>query len=157
MSHTISCRSEADTVRLGECLATCLPDGTVVGLNGTLGAGKTRLVQAVAAASGIADGIVVSPTFTLCNEYHGQRTIYHMDLYRLADEDEWIELGVEEYFDTPALIFIEWSDRFTSLLPDDRMELQIEVITPTERRVTITAYGQDLAMAADKVVALFTE
>ena len=68
--------SEADTDRLGAALAELLPAGTVVALTGTLGAGKTRLVQAVAAASGIDRLQVTSPTFVLCQTYRGRRTIH---------------------------------------------------------------------------------
>src|SRR5688572_16392277 len=107
---------EADTKRLGAALAAVLPDGTTVALCGTLGAGKTRLVQAVAKACGVT-GEVVSPTFTLCHEYQGERTIYHLDAYRVRDDDEFLQLGVEEYFDSPALTFVEWGDRVINCLP----------------------------------------
>src|SRR5213078_3989368 len=76
--------SLADTDRLGSALADALPDGAVVALCGTLGAGKTRLVQALAAACGIDRSEVVSPTFVLCHEHSGSRTLYHFDVYRLS-------------------------------------------------------------------------
>ena len=76
-----------------------LPDGTTVALCGTLGAGKTRLVQAIAEAAGVDRRDVLSPTFVLIQEYHGRRSIYHIDAYRLRDEDEFLALGPEEYFD----------------------------------------------------------
>ena len=76
-----------------------------------LGAGKTRLVQAVAEASGIDRRTVTSPTFVLVQEYHATRTIYHADAYRLADADEFWQLGLDERFDEPVLVFIEWADR----------------------------------------------
>ena len=85
--------SEADTDRLGAALAGVLPPGTTIALNGTLGAGKTRLVQAIAAACGIDRQDVVSPTFVLCQRYQGDRMIYHLDAYRLHDDDEFRELG----------------------------------------------------------------
>ena len=91
------------------------PDRAVVGLNGPLGAGKTRLVQAVADASGVDRRTVTSPTFVLVQEYHGTRTIYHADAYRLADADEFWQLGLDERFDEPALVFIEWADRVAEL------------------------------------------
>jgi tRNA threonylcarbamoyladenosine biosynthesis protein TsaE len=130
-------RSEADTERLGAALAAALPDGTAVALCGTLGAGKTRLVQAVARASGVAEGEVVSPTFTLCHEYRGRRTIYHLDAYRLRDEDEFLQLGVEEYFDSPALTFVEWGDRVIDCLPRERVEIAIRVAGDTEREFVL--------------------
>jgi tRNA threonylcarbamoyladenosine biosynthesis protein TsaE len=135
---TFLAQNESDTQRLGTALADVLPPGTVVGLIGTLGAGKTRLVQAVAAASGVPPGSVTSPTFVLVNEYTGGRIpIYHFDTYRLKNEDEFVELGPGEYFDSNGLVFIEWADRVASLLPEERIEIEFEVIGETERRVSI--------------------
>src|SRR5205807_476385 len=125
---------EQDTERFGIALAAALPPGTVVALCGTLAAGKTRLVQAVAAACGVPREEVVSPTFVLCQEYQGARTIYHLDAYRMRDEDEFCELGVEELFASDAITFIEWADRVPAALPDDYLQLDIEVTGPTARR-----------------------
>ncbi len=86
---------EAATDRLGSMLAGVLPPGTVVALLGTLGAGKTRLVQAIAAACGVPREDVVSPTFVLCQQYRGKRTINHLDAYRLREVNELRELGIE--------------------------------------------------------------
>lgn len=141
MSYTFQSDSEADTDRLGAALAKALPSGTVIALIGTLGAGKTRLVQAVAMASGISPDSVVSPTFVLIAEYQGQRTIYHFDTYRLRDEDEFIELGPEEYFDSDGLSFVEWADRVEICLPRARVEIQIEVTGETSRQFTLRAVG----------------
>jgi tRNA threonylcarbamoyladenosine biosynthesis protein TsaE len=131
-------QDERDTQRLGAALAEVLSPGTVVGLIGTLGAGKTRLVQAVTAALGVPPGNVTSPTFVLVNEYTGGRLpVYHFDTYRLKDEDEFLELGPGEYFDSNGLVFIEWADRVTELLPSERLEIEIEVTDETERRISI--------------------
>jgi len=131
--------NERDTDRLGAALADVLPPGTLVGLIGTLGAGKTRLVQAVAAALGVPSGSVTSPTFILLNEYtNGRLPIYHFDTYRLKDEDEFLELGPDEYFDSEGLVFVEWADRVAELLPAERMEITLEVIGPNARRITLT-------------------
>ena len=81
---TFHANNEADTGRLGEILAGVLPAGTVVGLVGPLGAGKTRLVQAVAAASGVDVRDVVSPTFVMIREYSGRRPVFHFDAYRIG-------------------------------------------------------------------------
>src|SRR5688500_2638347 len=94
--------SEADTERLGKALASVLPDPAIVALNGTLGAGKTRLVQALAVALGVDRHECISPTFVLIHEYAGRLPIYHFDAYRLRDEDEFLELGAEEYFERPG-------------------------------------------------------
>jgi tRNA threonylcarbamoyladenosine biosynthesis protein TsaE len=129
--------SEADTERLGRALADVLPGGTVVALIGTLGAGKTRLVQAFAAAHGVPRDAATSPTFVLVNEYRGRVPIYHIDAYRLRDEDEFLELGPEEYFDSAGVTFVEWADRVTDCLPAERLEIRCEAVGETVRRFTL--------------------
>lgn len=130
---------ESDTDRLGAALAAMLPAGTTIALSGTLGAGKTRLVQAIAAGLGVARKDVVSPTFVLCQQYEGQRRIYHLDAYRVKDEDEFRELGVEEMFAGDAIVITEWADRVADCLPDNRLAIEIEVTGPTVRRFTLRA------------------
>lgn len=141
MSLIVQLDNEAATRRLGETLAGVLPAGTVVGLSGTLGAGKTRLVQAVAVASGAHLEDVVSPTFVLIHEYQGQRPIYHFDAYRLEDDDAFLELGPEEYFAGSGVTLIEWSDRVARCLPRERIEILLEVTGESSRQATITGYG----------------
>src|SRR4051812_31669148 len=101
---------EQATDRFGAALAAVLPPGTTVALCGTLGAGKTRLVQAMATALGVPRHEVVSPTFVLCQQYRGTLTINHLDAYRLHDEDELCELGIDEMFFADAITVIEWAD-----------------------------------------------
>jgi tRNA threonylcarbamoyladenosine biosynthesis protein TsaE len=133
---TFEARSEHDTERLGAALAAVLPPGTVVGLIGPLGAGKTRLVQAAAKALGVRAGTVTSPTFVLVNEYRGGRMpVYHFDTYRLKDEDEFYALGPEEYFDSSGVTFVEWADRFPDVLPEERIEMRFEAVDDVQRRV----------------------
>ena len=132
---------EAATSALGAALAEALPDGAVVGLCGTLGAGKTRLVQAIAEASGVDRREVVSPTFVLVHEYQGRRPVYHLDAYRVRDEDEFLQLGPEEYFDGDGLTLVEWADRVRGCLPPDRVEIHIELSGPESRRFEIVLLG----------------
>lgn len=135
---TFTANSEQDTDRLGSALASALPPGTVVALIGTLGAGKTRLVQAVAAACGLARETITSPTFVLVNEYRGGcLPIYHFDTYRLKDDDEFLNLGPDEYFDGNGITFVEWADRVANLLPTDRIEVRIDVTAESTRQITI--------------------
>lgn len=132
---------EADTDRLGAVLAANLPDGTVVALHGTLGAGKTRLVQAVAEACGIGRQQVTSPTFVLCQTYRGNRTIHHFDVYRLKEQQEFLELGPEEYFESAAVSFVEWAEKVDVLLPPEYVEISIAVTGETRRRFTLRGRG----------------
>lgn len=140
-------RDESDTDRLGAALAEALPAGTTVALIGTLGAGKTRLVQAFAAACGVPRDKATSPTFVLVNEYHGRRPIYHIDAYRVRDEDEFIELGPEEYFESDGVTFVEWADRVADCMPADRLEIRCEPVGETQRRFAVRAVGPRLAPA----------
>jgi len=124
---------ESDTERLGILLAEALPAGATVSLCGTLGAGKTRLVQALAEACGIDRPAVVSPTFVLCQTHVGRRTIHHLDAYRIRDDDEFLELGVSELFGRDALTIIEWGDRVAACLPEDVVVVRIDVTGETSR------------------------
>jgi tRNA threonylcarbamoyladenosine biosynthesis protein TsaE len=127
------------TTALGQALAKSLSGSTTLGLIGTLGAGKTYLAQAIAVACGVPSSAATSPTFVLCQVYHADRTIYHLDAYRMADEDEFIELGVEEMFASEALTLVEWADRVESVLPRDRITIEMEIAGSDTRRVTLTA------------------
>lgn len=142
---------EEGTAALGAALAELLPDGTTVALCGTLGAGKTRLVQAVAVGCGVDRRDVVSPTFVLIHEYQGRRPVVHMDAYRVRDDDEFLELGPEEYFDSPALVLVEWADRVESCLPRDRVEIRVEVTGEQTRRFEIAAATPQYAELIDRL------
>ena len=142
---------EAATERLGRALAAVLPPGTVVALIGTLGAGKTRLVQAFAAAHGVPRDEATSPTFVLVNEYRGRLPIYHIDAYRLRDEDEFRELGPEEYFESAGVTFIEWADRVADCLPAERLEIRCEATGETARRFTIWGTSPRMTQSVDEL------
>ena len=129
------------TDQLGAALAAVLPAGTTVALRGTLGAGKTRLVQAIAAGFNVPRSEVVSPTYVLCHEYGGRLPLYHLDVYRLRDEDEFLELGPEEYFESAGITLIEWADRVVDCLPLERLEIDIQITGDSQRRFEITALG----------------
>ncbi|HUG71274.1 MAG TPA: tRNA (adenosine(37)-N6)-threonylcarbamoyltransferase complex ATPase subunit type 1 TsaE, partial [Pirellulaceae bacterium] len=110
-SFTFRATGLDDTDRFGAALAELFPDGTTVCLSGTLGAGKTRLVQAIAAACGINRADVVSPTFVLCQHYSATRRFNHLDAYRIRDDDEFLELGVDEMFASDGITLVEWGER----------------------------------------------
>jgi tRNA threonylcarbamoyladenosine biosynthesis protein TsaE len=146
---------EGATEALGAALAKVLPPGTTVALLGTLGAGKTRLVQAVAVACGVDPREVVSPTFVLVHEYHGRRPICHIDAYRLRDEDEFAQLGPDEFFESDALVLVEWADRVAGALPSERIEIRIEVTGQEARRFEIQAFGRRYEPVLDALRQVF--
>ncbi|MEX1222964.1 MAG: tRNA (adenosine(37)-N6)-threonylcarbamoyltransferase complex ATPase subunit type 1 TsaE [Pirellulales bacterium] len=133
------------TGRLARALAAVLPPGTVVALNGTLGAGKTKLVQEFAAALGVPDNTVVSPTFVLIQEYTGRVAINHFDVYRIADDDEFLELGPDEYFESSGYTFLEWADRVKNCLPRNYVRIDIDVLGASQRKFRISLVGPENA------------
>ena len=146
--------SEQDTDRFGRALATALAGrgdgpGVTIALCGTLGAGKTRLAQALAAACGVPREEVVSPTFVLCQQYQGDRTINHLDAYRLHDEDELRELGLEELLESADWTLIEWADRVPDAMPDEYLRIDIEVVGPTARRFCVRWVGPEASSPMD--------
>ena len=114
------------TKDFGRCLAKVLNKGDVIVLNGDLGAGKTVLVTGVASYWG-KENEVASPTFTIVNEVvlTDDLSLFHFDVYRLADEDEFYAIGGEEYFEK-GITFMEWGETIKSALPKDYLEIQIE-------------------------------
>ena len=133
--------SEAETDRWGSRLAQVLEPGLVIALVGNLGAGKTRLVKAVARELGIEPAHVTSPTFVLVQEYEGRLPLYHFDTYRLADPEAFAELGIDEYYAGSGVCFVEWADRVTNLLPPDHLRIDIETTGTESRRFCLRAQG----------------
>ena len=104
---TYQTRSEADTMRFAAALGRQLDAGDVLLLEGDLGAGKSVVARGVARALGIA-GAMPSPTFTLLIPYEGEKKLYHFDLYRLADPDEFWAAGLDEFVCGDGIAVIEW-------------------------------------------------
>ena len=126
--------SSEETKAFGKKLAACLKPGSILALSGELGAGKTTLVQGIAQGLGVTD-YVASPSFTLINEYHGKLPLFHIDLYRLENLAEIDDLGLEEYFDRPGTITIEWAEKMKKLLPDQTKWIKIEVKDENTRHI----------------------
>ncbi len=121
-------QSEDETLAIGRQLAgQVLPKAAIVLLIGDLGAGKTTLTKGIVEGCGAARAEdVSSPTFTLIHEYGDPVRVYHIDLYRLDTADQARRLGLEDLFSQPALVLMEWGERFPELLPADRWEIQLE-------------------------------
>ncbi len=135
-------------------LVAVLPRNVAIGLVGTLGAGKTSLSQAIARAIGIDSREVTSPTFTLLQSHQGDRkgqpvTLNHLDAYRIADEDEFTELGVDELFDDEsAWTIVEWADRVKSCLPAQTLWLTLSLVADSNARL-IEMSTTDATLAAE--------
>ena len=118
-------KSEEKTKEIGRMLGKAALPGLVLALIGDLGAGKTVFVQGFAQGAGV-QGIVNSPSYVLMNIYHGRLKLYHFDFYRLDDEDELFELGLDEYFYGDGVALVEWADKFPAVLPANRLEIMFE-------------------------------
>ncbi|MCI7260235.1 MAG: tRNA (adenosine(37)-N6)-threonylcarbamoyltransferase complex ATPase subunit type 1 TsaE [Selenomonadales bacterium] len=134
--------SPEETAHLAELAGQKIREGTVLCLEGDLGAGKTLFVQSLARTLGV-EGEVTSPTFNLMNVYEGICRIYHFDLYRLENETELEDIGFYEYTEEPeGIVVIEWPDKFPESLPDDYVEVHIERIGEKSRQFEFASIGE---------------
>jgi len=124
-----------ETRAIGRELSLALPENSVIGLSGDLGAGKTEFVKGIAEGLGATDP-VTSPTFTLVHEYRsGRLPLFHMDFYRLETEKELDEIGFDDYLREPGICAIEWADRFPDRIPRDAIRVGIEISSRNERLI----------------------
>ena len=134
-------RSVEDTQRLAALLVEGLKGRGVIALVGELGMGKTHFVQGLAKALGVPPGTeVVSPTYAIVNDYRAAHncTLFHMDFYRLLDEESAFALGIEEQLYQPnSIVAVEWADRLPALLPENAVWLHFAWRSATERSISI--------------------
>ena len=132
--------SREDSENFGEAFARALPVGSVVAMYGDLGAGKTVIARGFARGLGISEA-VSSPTYTIVQEYDipgCDRRFYHLDLYRIADENAALGFGVDEFLsDSEAWTLLEWPSRIQGILPPEVITLTIEKLSEDERRITL--------------------
>jgi len=127
-------KSEKETFELAYKIASELGEKRIVCLNGELGAGKTVFVKGFCSFFGISE--IWSPTFTIVNEYEGNQKVYHFDVYRLADEEEFYAIGGEEYFEN-GICIIEWSDLVKDAIPEEAVDIRIEKIDDDTRKINV--------------------
>ena len=132
--------SEHETELIGQRFAEGLPGGTVVAMYGDLGAGKTAFVRGMARGMGL-DCRVSSPTFTIVNEYLGERELIHFDMYRLGSSDELFDIGWDDYLARGGVCAVEWSERVSDALPEDTIFVDIARTDEHEDWRTITVTG----------------
>jgi tRNA threonylcarbamoyladenosine biosynthesis protein TsaE len=112
-------------------------------------------VQAVANALGFPRENVTSPTFVLVNEYRGGwMPVYHFDTYRLKDDDEFLNLGPDEYFDGDGLTFVEWADRVADLLPTEHLRIEIDVAGDARREFKLNGTTARMGEIAQRACAM---
>jgi tRNA threonylcarbamoyladenosine biosynthesis protein TsaE len=138
--------SAAETKKLGYDLGQLLKRGLVLALAGDLGSGKTVFVKGLAKGLGVPeDHYVVSPTYTLINEYTGRMMLFHADLYRLSESFETADIGLDEIIDRGTagvyVVAIEWADRIESDEFSDHLAIDFDISGDTTRSITFRAQG----------------
>ena len=136
MEKIIEIDSLEELDKVAEAVIESLNGRTIVALDAPMGAGKTTLVSRIAAYLGSEDD-VTSPTFAIVNQYEGQRTIYHFDMYRIDKIEEALDFGSEEYLSSGELCLVEWPEKIEALLPEDTMVVKIEILSDSARRFVI--------------------
>lgn len=133
-----SSEGESDSIAR-EFMLSCKKGDRVV-LNGNLGAGKTFFIKAALSSIGIKN--VNSPSFAIVNEYQNNLHFYHFDFYRLKNSSELFNIGWQDYLnDDESIIFIEWGKRFPSILPAERIEININIINESEREFSFEKFS----------------
>jgi len=133
-------KSPMETLQIGRILGSALRGGDCVALTGELGAGKTCLTQGIAGGLGVPDGyMVVSPTFTLINEYPGKATaLYHLDLYRLAGYGDLEEIGYQEYLAKGGVVVLEWAEKVPDAIPGEALCVKLSYLDENVRKIEIS-------------------
>lgn len=129
-----------ETEIIGKIIGRNLEKGTVLCLDGDLGAGKTTLTQFIAKEFEVKEN-VTSPTFTIIKEYEGILPFYHMDVYRIDSDEDMYDLGYEEYIYSDGVTIIEWSHNIKNILPKKRVNIEIQRGTDDQRIFNITGNG----------------
>ncbi len=141
-------KTAKETQQLAQKLASFLFAGSLITLSGQLGAGKTTFTQGLGKGLNIKKNIT-SPTFTLLKIYQGDLPLYHIDAYRLEGLDQ--DLGFEEYIEADGVCVIEWSQFMETILPENRLNIEINILEDDNRELIITAYGKEYERILDSL------
>ena len=139
----IHTQSATETVQIGKQIGKLLRAGDVIALVGELGSGKTHLIKGLAAGVGVKrSNRIASPSFTLLHEYQGRIPFFHVDLFRLAREEEAEDLGLEEYFVRGGVTAIEWADKIPNLLPKELIWISLRSLGVKARVIRLHGKGK---------------
>jgi tRNA threonylcarbamoyladenosine biosynthesis protein TsaE len=137
LPFTVIVESENETEKIAKSFAENLIPGDLILLNGELGSGKTFFVKSVCNNFGIKN--VASPSFTIVNEYSGDKKVYHFDFYRIKKVNELYDFGFEDYLnDINTIKFIEWANLWKEVIPKHFYEVNIDFVNENERKITIS-------------------
>ncbi len=137
----VSTASAEETFALGEQLGAALLPKDFVGLSGQLGAGKTQFSRGVAQGTGVPLEDVSSPTYSIVQTYRGRLELHHVDLYRLATDDDLFAIGWFDLLEGDGAFLVEWVDQVRSAAPSDALTVSIAVLGPEQRRFELRATG----------------
>jgi tRNA threonylcarbamoyladenosine biosynthesis protein TsaE len=141
-------RSAEETVLRGRKIGQTITPPVLILLSGDLGTGKTTLTKGIVSGIGAAhEDEVTSPTFTLVHKYERDARVYHVDLYRIESDQDFRTLGLEEVFDEPAVVIIEWADKLTLATGWPVLRINLEHVSDRERRISIEDPADRLAPA----------
>ena len=130
-------KSSIETISLGEKIGSLLKPGDILAMTGTLAAGKTTITKGIAKSLGV-KGNITSPTFCLVSEYEGEKMpLYHMDVYRLEGEEDFVNLGVEDMLYGNGVCIIEWSEKVKKELPQKSILVEITPQEDGSRKIKI--------------------
>lgn len=140
MEKTIFVENLEATLSLGKKLGELLQPGMLITLDGDLGAGKTTFTKGIGQGLQI-KRVINSPTFTILKQYRGRLQLSHFDAYRLEGQDN--DLGFEEIFDSDDVCVVEWPEFISDILPEKRLEIQINKIDENARKFILKAIGKE--------------
>lgn len=128
--------SAKETIEFAKKIGSLLKGGDIIAYKGGLGVGKTTFTRGLAIGMGLADE-VISPTFTLVNEYRGDINLYHFDMYRIMNSDELETTGFYDYMSEDNVIAIEWSENISDALPENTIYITLTRINDNTREIVI--------------------
>lgn len=137
LSTIITTHSERDTLKFGSELSRLLEKGDVLCIQGEMGAGKTHLIKGIAEGMGVDQTKVNSPTFTLVNEYDGTTKLFHFDLFRIKNDRELLDIGIEEYLYGDGICLIEWPEKMETFKPESAVQITITKLNNNSRKLEI--------------------
>lgn len=131
-------RCQEETISLGEKFGKLLSKGTTIALKGDLAGGKTTFTKGIGKALNI-KSVINSPTFTILKIYEGDLTLYHIDAYRLENNE--YDLGISEY-EQDGITVVEWPEYYQSYLPKDYIEIDFKYIDDNSREISFISHGK---------------
>lgn len=150
MEYKFTSKNENDTMMLAQNIESEKFQNMVICLDGELGSGKTVFVKGFAKALGIEENIT-SPTFNIIKEYEsGEMPLYHMDVYRLEDQEN--DIGFNDYFNKGGVTIIEWSEIIKDYLPSERLEIIFKFVDENTRVLVLRPYGRMYEELCDSVL-----